>query len=747
MQKILPGLIVLFSLISYTLSAQIHGTRQVPSTHYPDLAAVADSLNQYGVGPGGVTFEIAGNSVFNQDTLIFRASGRDDDRIIIRWDGVGSKPVLNFLASTAEKEAGITIMGGSYYRFEGLEIRNPDGMLEYGFHFTNASAEQGSHYNEVRNCVITLNKLNSRQTEGIRVAPSVVQTQLSGANTHNRFLDNDIKNATFAYYLDANTLTVGLMDVGNEVGASEKGKSVLSDLVLCGVYLRSQNGAKVYNLNIMNFERIGAGSTAPAGISTTSPNPSGSLDYSFEIYNNTIEHLHSSTTSIFGMYLNQRNAAHYVYNNIVRNIKASGGGTNTATGITTLALGSVFYIYNNMIFDVAAPASGLTNFQGASRGMDIRQYAQAHIYYNSVWLNYTASLLGHSSAAIIYNNATDPITIRNNIFVNQTELPVDGTGYAVAIYKNSNTLTNIQAETNHNIFYAGTPSERNMILYGHNNSAPLKAQTLADYKALAGSFDQESYTELLSFYQAGNLRVNPFETTLARGNAKKISTPISIETDIYGLLRDSDHPDIGAAVIQHPYPPSAQLEGPVDAQMNVHPNQVLLEWTYEPSLYFVDAAGFHVYMASTAEFDGISPHAWVAYVPGQLAYNYAIPQDLPEPNTKYYWQVVPAWRKDLGPFSPANQVWSFTTVDNTIVPSIHPIQLKVYPNPAVDFVKVEFDGEQEVSLWDLRGQRIRYFARVQGALDLDLRDVPAGIYLIRVQSGVEVYTHKISLIR
>lgn len=38
-----------FVLQSY---AQLSGSRQVPSDHYPDLQSIADSLNLHGIGQG-----------------------------------------------------------------------------------------------------------------------------------------------------------------------------------------------------------------------------------------------------------------------------------------------------------------------------------------------------------------------------------------------------------------------------------------------------------------------------------------------------------------------------------------------------------------------------------------------------------------------------------------------------------------------------------------------------------------------
>src|SRR6478735_10762034 len=39
--------------------AQLTGTKTIPSTNYPTLKVAIDSLNQYGVGGGGVIFNMA----------------------------------------------------------------------------------------------------------------------------------------------------------------------------------------------------------------------------------------------------------------------------------------------------------------------------------------------------------------------------------------------------------------------------------------------------------------------------------------------------------------------------------------------------------------------------------------------------------------------------------------------------------------------------------------------------------------
>ncbi len=87
-------------------------------------------------------------------------------------------------------------------------------------------------------------------------------------------------------------------------------------------------------------------------------------------------------------------------------------------------------------------------------------------------------------------------------------------------------------------------------------------------------------------------------------------------------------------------------------------------------------------------------------------------------------------------------------------PQIH---LCIYPNPFKEFIKIEYELFKElnveVKIWDLYGKEIKTFMNGHQTVgcnsvkwdaknDLGIQ-VPAGVYLCKIQSGSEVHIKKI----
>lgn len=105
--------------------------------------------------------------------------------------------------------------------------------------------------------------------------------------------------------------------------------------------------------------------------------------------------------------------------------------------------------------------------------------------------------------------------------------------------------------------------------------------------------------------------------------------------------------------------------------------------------------------------------------------------------TDDYWTNV--WTTEVTPVSePAATATPITTT----------VSMKVYPNPAVDFVRVAADSdfEGEVQIISLEGRVVRK-ANFTGTTEIYVADLPTGVYSLRVVSKdrVYVYTEKLVL--
>lgn len=668
MKKLVYSLTFIF-LCSGTSWAQLSGARIVPSANYPDLKTVADSLNAYGVGSGGISFMLQGGSTFEETPIEFTATGNIDDQIYIGWDGIGDKPVVNFEGTNADGEAGFTISGADYYTLSGFAITNSNSNLEIGILINNLNDQDGAHYNTVKNVDITLDKLNAYQTVGISVSAGTAPTQFEGNNHYNKFYNNSISNLWIGYHFDGATSTTEFMSVGNEVNSQDGGESIIFDIVMAGVSAEDQHGFTISNTTIRDVTRIGTGNTAPAAIATSSGNSSEMLTNEIIISNNTIENMTSSFTSIFGMYLSARKVTYQIYNNKIDNVTATGGGTNTADGIMVLASTVVTNIYNNMISGIAAPASAVSN-NAATRGITVRTYDLANVFYNTVVLEYEATEPANSSAAFMMYNNSDPVLLRNNIFINKTTLPEDATGRVTAFYKRNNTVAGITEQSDNNIYYAGIPGPQNTIYYGHNSTTPALHETLEDYKIFASTFDQNSFTEDVQFVSPDDLHILASANTVARNNATPVTDPIEITTDIDGTIRDSATPDIGADEIASELPDVAINPNPTDGELEVSVDLDQLSWEFYTSAEFTTPEAFLVYFGESSDFEGATPVATVLWEDGVT--NYSVSIDPLESQTDYYWQVVPTTDLVNGETPETVTVWMFSTES----------QVLLYPNPA-----------------------------------------------------------------
>ncbi|TGE29660.1 beta strand repeat-containing protein [Hymenobacter metallicola] len=234
--------------------------------------------------------------------------------------------------------------------------------------------------------------------------------------------------------------------------------------------------------------------------------------------------------------------------NKVYNLSVSAGGASQVLGIR-LTGGTTNTLSNNLIGDLRAPAStSLTALAGIQL-----EAGNNSLYYNTVYLAGTSSGATFGTSGIYLNTAqsTSTLNARNNIVVNKSTATGTG-GYTAALRRISGTNgtapANLAAETNNNLYYAGTPSARNLIYVEGTTTATNAQQTLAGYKALVAARESNSVTEDVAFVStsganAGFLHVSPLQTSLAENGG----TPISgLTTDFDGDTRNASTPDIGA---------------------------------------------------------------------------------------------------------------------------------------------------------------------------------------------------------
>ncbi|HON19492.1 MAG TPA: T9SS type A sorting domain-containing protein, partial [Salinivirgaceae bacterium] len=588
----------------------------------------------------------------------------------------------------------------------------------------------GANHNVFRNLVIALNKNNQNQTIAVHIKPLTVPDILEGSTNDNKFFNNRILNTSIAYFFEGNTSVMELMPVGNEIGGTF-GESIISDLVLCGVYIKDQNGFQLSNTIIRNLERIGDGTTAPAAISTvTGGSLSVPVTNPIVISNNKIDSIVSNTTSVFGVYLSAKNTTHIIDGNIITNIYANGGGSNTADGITLMGTGIDAYIINNMISAVSAPASAVSG-NSATRGINVRTYKYARLYHNSVLLDYQASNSGNYSAALCVYNNNDTVDIRNNVFVNRATLPDGATGRVCAMFKRTPSLSNIALSSDNNIYFAGQPSSSHPIFYGHSTTDPAIDTTLESYKTRAQYFDQSSLTENIPFLSLHDLHISPEIQSQVRGNAQYLYW-----VDIDNQPRDPQAPDIGADEIVFLRPNHA---------INLIPqnNDTIPVFTTRDTTTKVSFDFF-------TDYDYLLPQSIIItqtdstgtqviktttfpYSEGQTHYEFNVEDvfvlDCDRP---YQWMVETA-RDSLT--SQSDRINFFVDCIVEVGFDDHDVNCMFYPNPVGDWLTISTNNNGKIyrlQIIDLSGRTAIEKKDVTGSFQIQVSDWPQGVYLLRL---------------
>ena len=73
--------------------------------------------------------------------------------------------------------------------------------------------------------------------------------------------------------------------------------------------------------------------------------------------------------------------------------------------------------------------------------------------------------------------------------------------------------------------------------------------------------------------------------------------------------------------------------------------------------------------------------------------------------------------------------------------------MSVSPNPANTFIKVENAAGSRITVYNIAGQEVLSVASAEANETLNVSDLKAGIYIVRVANGNEVSTAKVSIVR
>ncbi|MDH4472963.1 MAG: GEVED domain-containing protein [Fluviicola sp.] len=459
-----------FILVASGLKAQLTGIKTIPAD-YASIALFVTDVNTQGVGAGGVTLNVpAGYTETSTGVISLTATGTITNPIIIQKFGAGANPVITSYTggtgtpATVLQDGIFALIGSDYVLIDGIDLTenaanttNPSTM-EYGFGLFKASATDGCQFNAIRNCVVTLNRVNNASgtapafdgSRGINVVNSLITTQTTavtvtaatGSNSNNIFYSNTLQNVNIGIALSgfAAATPFTLADTGNDVGGSS---------------LATAN-------SILNFG--GGGTTSPAaGIRTANQ---WTLNVSFNTVNNNTGAGINHATTLRGILIGAATSANATINNNTVTV-VSGATTSLMEGISnasgSTAAANTININNNtvnMAYPTATTGSetGIANTSSASTvnisGNTVTSVLALPLAQNV--MAGTGTLIG-----IAGGSPATLLTVNNNVIQNFARTSIAG-GTTRGIVLGTSPTQTASGNTVENIAYA-TPTSTGSI--------------------------------------------------------------------------------------------------------------------------------------------------------------------------------------------------------------------------------------------------------------------------------------------
>ncbi|GCD77885.1 hypothetical protein JCM31826_13670 [Thermaurantimonas aggregans] len=515
-------LLAFLAIFSWLTQAQpLTGIKTIPGD-YASIAAAVTDLNTQGVGSGGVTFNVAaGHTETISATIVLTATGTAANPIVFQKSGTGANPLITAYSGGTGTPGSATpdgiwaLSGSDYVTIDGIDLVDPNttnpATMEFGYGLFKASAIDGCQYVTIKNCTITLNKVNNASGSGPMVEGSVgilvinstrtaattalTPTASLGSNSFNSFYANTIQNCNYGIALSGFAATSG-------VGPSPNPATFLGDMNNDIGGTSSSTGN-----TILNYGGAPSATNPAAGIRA---NNQWSINISYNTVNNNDGSGVNHVSTLRGIFAQAGTSANATIN--YNNVTIKGGGTTQQvaaieSGIGGTPAGNTVSISNNTI-----TGEYLTATTGVFYGIFNNGVAPAtlNIQNNTVQnLNYSSgSLAGSGAVYPIYTtgtNSASTFNITGNTVNNITRTGTTG-GTTIGIFASTGTsgmTYNVNNNTVSNMSISGTGSSS--IMYGiqtatgtitvnNNNVYNLQCTKTSGTGALYGIFNIASPT-------------------------------------------------------------------------------------------------------------------------------------------------------------------------------------------------------------------------------------------------------------
>ncbi|MBL8000231.1 MAG: hypothetical protein JNL32_16530, partial [Candidatus Kapabacteria bacterium] len=318
--------------------------------------------------------------------------------------------------------------------------------MEYGYGLFKASATDGCQFNVIKNCTVTLNRINGVAGNGNSPAGckaiwmqnalatsqtlAVSVTSVQGTNSYNSFYGNLLQNCNSGFVLMGSVSSFGstIYDVGNDIGglSAVTGNTIVNyggggTLVAAAVQATLQNGYRISNNTIISNN--GSGVTHEGtlyGIYTiTHQNgniqvnnnyvslTTGTLNvWSYAIFN----HEYTAPTLTTSVEMN---------NNTVTSCSVAGGGFYALTNNSSP---SVITMTGNLVSNLQIPAAnGLIALGWGKNGAYVVSNTITNVVSTHTNNSITAIRIANPFTTTCTNNLIENITFSANVGVSTIE--------------------------------------------------------------------------------------------------------------------------------------------------------------------------------------------------------------------------------------------------------------------------------------------------------------------------------------
>jgi hypothetical protein len=461
---------------------------------------------------GPITFNVSSGQTFNEEVPVITATGSAANPIVFQKAGGGANPIIRSVGTSGTADAGITIQGGDYFTFDGIDIAIASGSaLEYGYYIRNASATNGASNNTIRNASITLNR-NNTNSRGILQNVVTTPSAASGSNSNNRYHNLTIRNVYSGIQLTGNS---SFPDDNTEIGAVSSGTFTIGD-------------------NVSND--IGNGSNTAWGIRATSQR-------SMQVFGATVRNVTvtSSSTTASGIWLENTQGTSAVFGNRIHDIRSTSTATSAILyGIRGDATATnTVNVYNNFIYGFAHAITTASATQVIrALAINVGSSGIANVTYNSVRIEAGTAA---SSAAFYVGAGT--ASARNNIFSSFSTGAATSKRHVIYI------STSATLSSNYNDLY--TVSGTNNFIGGVGTTDYAAFSGTGSWQTITGTPDLNSVNVDPLFFSATDLHT---ENSALNALATPTTVP-TITVDIDGQTRNATTPDIGADEFDPPTTP------------------------------------------------------------------------------------------------------------------------------------------------------------------------------------------------